>query len=102
HALLRALAVERPAEHAIRATIPVGLQAGQPLVDERRLARAALGDQRDYLGLVVAPGFGKLLQVLVAPDQAFVGGLGKAGNSGLRFRLARRDPRRLSEIQNLR
>ena len=50
-ALLRALAVERPAEHAIGAAIAVGLQARQPFVDQRRLARAALGDEREDVGL---------------------------------------------------
>ena len=66
-ALLRALAVERPAEHAIGAAIAVGLQARQPFVDQRRLARAALGDEREDVGLFVAPGFVEALQ---APRRA--------------------------------
>ena len=77
-ALLRPLAVERPAEHRVRAAIIVGPQSGQPFVDQRRLARAALGDEREDVDLAIGPGVVEAPQLGVAADEAFVGGLGEA------------------------
>ena len=79
-ALLRALAVERPAEHAFRAAIAVGAQALQPFVDQSRLARPAFGDEREDVGLAVAPGLVEALKLRVAPDQPLVAGFGQAGD----------------------
>jgi hypothetical protein len=44
-ALFRALVVKRPAEHRLGTAIAVGLQALEPLVDQRRLARTTFGDK---------------------------------------------------------
>ena len=79
-ALLRALAVKRPAEHCLRAAIIVGPQSLQPFVDQRRLARAAFGDEREDVGLGIGPGVVEALQLRVAADEAFVGGFGEAAD----------------------
>src|SRR5262249_30661912 len=79
-ALLCALAVERPAEHRLGAAIIVGLHALEPLVEQRRLARAAFGDEREYVGLGLGPRLVEALQLGLAPGQAFVRGFGEAAN----------------------
>src|SRR5206468_11790062 len=74
-ALLRAMAVEGPAEDRLGAAVTIGLQALQPLVDERRLARPAPGDQREDVGLRSSPGLVQALQLRFATDEALVAGL---------------------------
>ena len=65
--LFGTLAVERPAEHACRPAVAVGLEARQPFVDQSRFARAALGDERQDVDLVVAPGFVEALKSASRP-----------------------------------
>ena len=63
-----------------RAPIAVGPQARQPFVDQRRLARAALGDEREDIGLFVAPCLVEALELRVASDQPLVAGLRQAAD----------------------
>src|SRR6266850_6347104 len=57
----------------------VGLHALEPFVDQRRLAGAALGDQREDVGVAIGPRLIEALQLGVAADEALVAGLGQAG-----------------------
>jgi len=52
----------------------------EPLVDQRRLAGAALGDQREDVGAAIGPGVIEASQLGVASDEALVAGLGQAGD----------------------
>jgi hypothetical protein len=58
----------------------VRLHALEPLVDQGRLAGAALGDQREDVGVAIGPGLIEALQLGVAADEALVAGLGQAGD----------------------
>ncbi len=58
----------------------VGLHALEPLVDQRRLAGAALGDEREDVDVAIGPGLIEALQLGVAADEALVAGLGQAGD----------------------
>jgi hypothetical protein len=79
-ALLAALAVERPAEHRLGAAIVLGLQALEPFVYQCRFAGAALGDEREDVGVAVGPGRVEACEFGIAADQALVGGFGEAGD----------------------
>ena len=57
-----------------------GLHALEPLVDQRRFAGAALGDEREDVGAAIGPGLIEALQFGVAADKALVAGLGQAGD----------------------
>jgi hypothetical protein len=56
------------------------LHAFEPFVDQRRLASAALGDQRENVGVTIGPRVIEALQLGVAADEALVAGLGQAGD----------------------
>jgi hypothetical protein len=60
--------------------ITLRLHPLEPLVDQRRLAGAALGDEREDVGAAIGPGLIEALQFGVAADKALVAGLGQAGD----------------------
>jgi hypothetical protein len=70
----------------------VRLHALEPFVDQGRLAGAALGDEREDVGVAIGPRLIEALQLGVAADEALVAGLGQAGDvdDARRTRLLRR------------
>jgi hypothetical protein len=76
-ALLAALAVEGPSEHSLGATIAVGLHPLEPLVDQCRFPGSAFGNKREDVGLTICPRLIEALQLGIAADEAFIGGLGQ-------------------------
>ncbi len=79
-ALLAALAIERPAQHSLSAAITLRLHALEPFVDQRRLAGAALGDEREDVGVAIDPRLIEARQLGIAADEALVAGLWQVGD----------------------
>ncbi len=67
--LLRALAVERPAVDAVRAPVALGFELGEPVTDQRRLADAAPGHDRDHVLVRVGPCLVETAELGAAADE---------------------------------
>src|SRR6202030_36400 len=65
---LLALAMERPAQHGLSAAIVFGLHPLEPCVDQRRFAGAALGNEREDVGLAIGPSLIKAREFFIASD----------------------------------
>jgi hypothetical protein len=52
----------------------------EPFVEQRRLAGAALGDEREDVGVAIGPRVIEALQLDVTADETLVAGLGQAGD----------------------
>ncbi len=65
------MAVEGMHEHAARAAPPVVADLVEPFHQHARLARAALGKQRENTGRAAVPGSVEGFQIGLAPGEAF-------------------------------